>query len=97
MHVWHIKKLKGSNTNKLMKSLDESLGSPTVLSSNESNKNGGGNGSGVDAQNRKTTKRTPLTEKASNVVTLSDKKQSATNTNLTSDKPSQRAGSTLTK
>ncbi|CAF1244028.1 unnamed protein product [Rotaria sp. Silwood1] len=90
MHVWHIKKLKGSNNSKLMKSLDESIGSTIAASSNETNKNGGGG----DGQNKKTTKRTPLTEKPNNVVTSTDKKQTSTTSNLTSDKQSQRTLST---
>jgi len=87
MHVWHIKKLKGSNNNKLMKSLDESIGSSGAPSSNEGNRNAGGG-------EKKTIKRTPLTEKPNNVVTSTDKKQ---NSNITSDKQTQRTMSTITK
>jgi WD40 repeat protein len=88
MHVWHIKKLKGTTNNKLIKSLDESIGSPTVSLSNEGNKNGG------EGQHKKTTKRTPLTEKANNVVTSTDKKPTS---NVTSDKQVQRTLSTIPK
>jgi len=90
MHVWLIKKLKGTNNNKLMKSLDESIGSPTAPSLSESNKNGGGG----DGQHKKVNKRTPLTEKAGNVVTSTDKRQTS---NLTSDKQAQRSLPTTTK
>ncbi len=84
MHVWHIKKLKGSNNNnKLMKTLDESITSP----SNEANKNPSGG-------EKKTTKRTPLTDKANNVVTSTEKKS---NSNVTSDKQTPRTISTITK
>ncbi|CAF1038884.1 unnamed protein product [Adineta steineri] len=93
MHVWHIKKLKGTNNNKLMKSLDDSIGSPTGSSFNETNKNG----NGIDGQNKKANKRTPLTEKANNLGISTDKKQMATTSNITSDKQSQRTLSTLTK
>lgn len=90
MHVWHIKKLKGTNNNhnnKLMKSLDDSIGSTMISSSNETNRN-------VNSSEKKTIKRTPLTEKASNVVTSIDKKQ---NSNITSDKQTQRTISTMNK
>jgi hypothetical protein len=80
MHVWHIKKLKGliNNTtnNKLLKSLDES--------SNDGNKNPSGS-------EKKPTKRTPLTDKANNVLTSIEKKS---NSNATS---TQRTISTTTK
>ncbi len=80
MHVWHIKKLKGliNNTtnNKLLKSLDES--------SNDGNKNPSGS-------EKKPTKRTPLTDKANNVLTSTEKKS---NSNATS---TQRTISTTTK
>ncbi len=87
MHVWHIKKLKGSNTNKLMKSLDESIGSLIVPSSNEGNRN-------ANTGEKKSMKRTPLIEKPNNVVTSTDKKQ---NSNVTTDKQTQRTTSTITK
>lgn len=90
MHVWHIKKLKGTNNNynnKLMKSLDDSIGSTMISSSNETNRN-------ANSSEKKTIKRTPLTEKASNVVTSTDKKQ---NSNITSDKQTQRTISTMNK
>jgi WD40 repeat protein len=87
MHVWHIKKLKGTNNNKLMKSLDESIGLSIAPSSNEGNKN-------TSAGERKTIKRTPLTEKPNNVVTSTDKKQ---NSNVTADKQTPRTISTTPK
>ena len=93
MHVWHIKKLKGSNNNKLMKSLDESIGSSVIPSSMESNRIT----SGGDGQHKKTSKRTPLTEKANNVVTSTDKKQTSTTSNMPSDKQAQRTLSTINK
>jgi WD40 repeat protein len=93
MHVWHIKKLKGANNNKLMKSLDESIGSSAIPSSIESNRTA----SGGDGQHKKTTKRTPLIEKANNVVTSTDKKQTSTTLNMTSDKQAQRTSSTIMK
>ena len=89
MHVWHIKKLKGTtnNNNKLMKSLDESMGPSITPSSNEGNK-------GTFGGEKKIIKRTPLTEKANNVVTSTEKKQ---NSNITSDKQVQRTMSTTAK
>ena len=87
MHVWHIKKLKGSNNNKLIKSLDESIGSSIAPSSNEGSKNTSG-------MEKKTTKRTPLTEKANNLVASTEKKP---NSNVNSDKQSQRPISMITK
>jgi len=87
MHVWHIKKLKGSNSNKLMKSLDESIGSSVIPTSSEGNRNASGG-------EKKSIKRTPLIEKPNNVVTSNDKKQ---NSNVTSDKQVQRTISTTTK
>jgi WD40 repeat protein len=51
MHVWHIKKLKGTNNNKLMKSLDESTSSPVAASPNESTRSGGGS-EGHNMRNR---------------------------------------------
>lgn len=92
MHVWHIKKLKGSNNSKLMKSLDDSIGSPVVSLSNEGNKIS----SAGDGQHKKTNKRTPLIEKPNNVVSVTDKKQTSTNSNMTSDKQPQRTLSTTT-
>jgi hypothetical protein len=85
MHVWHIKKLKGSmnNNNKLLKSLDESM----VSSLNEGTKNS-------NSGEKKTTKRTPLTDKANNVVTSTEKKS---NSNVTSDRQPQRTITTTTK
>lgn len=97
MHVWHIKKLKGinhnnnnnnntnNNTNMKMKSLDESM-----LSTVETNKNS-------NINEKKTVKRTPLTEKPNNVVATIDKKQTTTATNTTSDKQVQRTMSTTAK
>lgn len=76
MHVWQIKKLKGfsnhmnMNNNK-MKSPDESIGSNV-----ETNKNS-------TTIEKKTIKRTPLTEKPNNVVATTDKKQT---TNATTAK-----------
>lgn len=87
MHVWHIKKLKGTNNNKLMKSLDESINSSMISSSNEANRN-------INSGEKKSIKRTPLTEKANNLVTSTDKKQ---NSNLQSDKQTQRTISTMNK
>ncbi len=88
MHVWHIKKLKGTNNNnKLIKSLDESIGSSIGISSNEGNRN-------ITGGEKKTMKRTPLTEKPNNVVTSNDKKQ---NSNINSDKQVPRTMSTTTK
>ena len=85
MHVWHIKKLKGStsNNNKLLKSLDDS----TTPLSNEGNKN-------PNSGEKKTTKRTPLTDKANNVVTSGEKKS---NSNVTSDRQTQRTITTTSK
>jgi WD40 repeat protein len=87
MHVWHIKKLKGTTNNKLLKSLEDSIGSSIAPSSNEGNKSTFGG-------EKKIIKRTPLTEKANNVVTSTEKKQ---NSNVTSDKQVQRTMSTTAK
>lgn len=94
MHVWHIKKLKGSN-NKLLKSLDESFGTMGTSASNDANRN-------VNEREKKLStaigttaaaamKRTPLIEKANNLVTAADKKQG--NSNLSSDKSTPRTTS----
>ena len=93
MHVWHIKKLKSTNTTKLMKSLDETVGSPVVPSSNEIHRCA----SGGDGQHKKTVKRTPLIEKPNNVVALTDKKQNSTASNMASDKQTQRTLLSTTK
>ncbi|CAM2710594.1 unnamed protein product [Rotaria socialis] len=92
MHVWHIKKLKGSSNNKLIKYLDESIGSSMTPLSNEGNRIGGG----ADGQYKKTTKRTPLTEKPNNVVTSTEKKQISNTSATTSDKQPQRTLPTTT-
>lgn len=95
MHVWQIKKLKGSN-NKLLKLLDESIATTGISSTNEANRN-------VNEREKKgasTTstitssaamKRTPLIEKANNLVTSMEKKQG--NSNLSSDKSTPRTTS----
>lgn len=93
MNVWHIKKLKGLNNSKLIKSLDESVGAPIISGSNEGNKNGGG----ADGQHKKTTKRTPLTEKPNNVATSVEKKQTSNTSNMLSDKQAPRSLPSTTK
>ena len=70
---------------KLMKSFDESLVSSNVLASNESHKNGSG-----DGQNKKPTKKTPLTEKPSNVTSAADKRQIHITSTSMSDRQPQR-------
>lgn len=87
MHVWHIKKLKGSNNNKLIKSLDESIGSTVSPSANEGNRN-------VNDREKKSTKRTPFTEKANHLAASIEKKPTS---NPPSDKQTPRTTSTTAK
>ena len=83
MHVWHIKKFKGLN-NKLLKSLDESMGTASIpTTSNDVNRNI----LDREKKNPAAMKRTPLIEKANNLVTSIEKKTG--NSNLSSDKFNQ--------
>ncbi|CAF1289533.1 unnamed protein product [Rotaria sordida] len=66
MHVWHIKKLKGTNNNKLMKSIEES-----IVPSSEIIKNGN---SGEGQYNKKPTKRISLSEKPNNINSMMEKR-----------------------
>ena len=76
-----------------MTSLDDSIGSPKLLSSNESNKIP----PSYETQQKKVNKRTPLTEKANNLVSSSDKKHSSTTSYTSSDKQTVRNLSTIIK
>lgn len=96
MHVWHIKKLKGTN-NKLLKSLDESMVMTGISSTSEANRNANERERKTATTTSTTTttsaamKRAPLIEKANNLVTSADKKQG--NSNLSSDKSTPRTTS----
>lgn len=87
MHVWHIKKFKGLN-NKFLKSLDESMGTTSISPAiNDANRNANER----EKKNSSAMKRTPLIEKANNLVTSLEKKTG--NTNLSSEKSTQRTTS----
>jgi WD40 repeat protein len=70
MQVWHLKKLKRSQSKSLIKSIDESITNNSSSIFNEQTK---GN-LFVDGQNRTNQKRTPLIEKANYHSTFSEKK-----------------------
>jgi len=89
MHVGLINKFKGTtSSNKFNKSFDEPTGSPVGLLTSENNKNGNG------PQQKKINRRTPLTEKPTNLVSSTDKKQQL---NPLIDKQSQQSSTSTNK